>query len=791
MRAIDIKLLRDLRRLWAQALAIALVMASGVATLVLANGAYRSLEESRSAYYERNRFADVFAMATRVPLSISDRISAIPGVAAAEPRIVKFALLDVPGVAEPATGLAISIPDQRAPRLNVPYLREGRLPETGRADEVVVNEQFARANGFGLTSRFKAILNGRLRELSIVGIALSPEFIYAIGPGDLMPDDQRFCIMWMSYRALAGLFDLDGAFNSIALSLLPGADESEAMRQTDALLARYGGTGAYGRKDQLSHSFIDAELKQLAALARVMPPIFLSVAAFLINITLSRLVALEREQIGLLKAVGYEPPTIAWHYIKLVLLIAAIGIAIGFVTGATLGRGLTRLYANFFHFPVLVFSNDLRIYALAALVSATAAILGTFKAVREVLKLTPAVAMQAPAPPRYRRLLPRLLPDRLALFRAVSQSTVMAFRHMLRRPLRAGLTMLGLALAVALLVTALMSFDSVEEMVEIAFHQTDRQDATINFTDAVSSRAIEAVTHLPGVLRAEPYRSASVRFTNGPRSRRLTIIGKPVGMDLSRVLDIHLHPVHLPETGLMLGTRVAQLLALKPGDLVDVEVLEGRRYTTRVPVTGIIESYFGLVVLMDIDALNTLLGEGRRVNGTYIRYDSAQSAALFKEIKRIPAVASLGLQRRALKRFRETIAQNINYMVFVYVSLAVIIAFGIVYNSARIQLSERARELASLRVLGFTRGEVSWVLLTELAILSFVSLPIGWLIGYGFGWLLIQSYSSDLYRAPFVIATPTFATAALVVLAAASVSALIVRRRIDRLDLVAVLKTRE
>jgi putative ABC transport system permease protein len=791
MRAIDIKLLRDLRRLWAQALAIALVMASGVATLVLANGAYRSLEESRSAYYERNRFADVFAAATRAPLSISDRISAIPGVAAAEPRIVKFALLDVAGLAEPATGLAISIPDLRAARLNVPYLREGRLPETGRTDEIVVNEQFARANGLGLASRFKAILNGRLRELSIVGIALSPEFIYAIGPGDLMPDDQRFCVMWMSYKALAGLFDLDGAFNNVALSLLPGADESEVMRQADALLARYGGTGAYGRKDQLSHSFIDAELKQLAALARVMPPIFLSVAAFLINITLSRLVALEREQIGLLKAVGYEPSTIAWHYIKLVLLIAAVGIAIGFGTGATLGRGLTRLYANFFHFPVLVFSNDPDVYALAALVSAAAAILGAFKAVREVLELTPAVAMQPPAPPRYRRILPRLLPERLTLFRPVSQSTVMAFRQMLRRPLRAGLTMLGLALGVALLVTALMSFDAVEEMVEIAFHHTDRQDATINFADAVSSRAVEAVGHLPGVLRVEPYRSASVRLTNGPRSRRLTIIGKPVGIDLSRVLDINLRPVRLPETGLMLGTRVAQLLASKSGDLVDVEVLEGRRYTTRVPVTGIIESYFGLVVFMDIEALNSLLGEGRRVNGTYIRYDGAQSASLFREIKRTPMIESLGLQRRALKRFRETIALNINYMVFVYVSLAVIIAFGIVYNSARIQLSERARELASLRVLGFTRSEVSRVLLTELAILSVVSLPIGWLMGYGFGWLLIQSYSSDLYRAPFVITTPTFAKAALVVLAAATASALIVRRRIDRLDLVAVLKTRE
>lgn len=787
MRTLDLKLLRDIRRLWAQTLAIALVMASGVATLILATGAHRSLEESRAAYYDRNRFADVFASATRAPVAVAERLATIPGVAAVEPRIVRFALLDVPGLIEPGTGMAISLPDARAPALNRLHVREGRLPEPAQTHEVVVNEAFALAHGFTLGASFKAILNGRLRELTIVGIALSPEFIYAIGPGDLMPDDRRFGVLWMSQKALAAIFDLDGAFNSVALSLLPGANEAEVLKSIDDELARYGGTGAYGRKDQVSHAFLDAELKQLAALARVMPPIFLLVAAFLINITLSRLIALERELIGLLKAIGYDRRDIAWHYLKLVLLIVAVGVAIGFAVGAELGHALTRLYAKFFRFPVLVFRNDPDVYVIAAGVCAVAATFGALRAVIEVLRLSPAVAMQPPVPARYRRMMPRWL-DFSA---TVSQITVMSFRSMLRWPVRAGMTWLGLALSVALLVTALLSFDSVERMIDIAFHQTDRQQGTLTFSEARGPGVVPSVMHLPGVLRAEPLRSVSVRLRNGARARKLSIIGKPTEMDLSRVLDLDLRPLSLPPTGLVLSERVAEILDLKRGDIVEVEVLEGKRRLAHVPVADIIKSYFGLMVFMDIYALDALAGDGPRVSAVHISFDTAQSEALFAAIKRTPAVASIGLQRQALAKFRETLAQNIDYMVTVYVTLAVVIAFGIVYNSARVQLSERARELASLRVLGFTRGEASRVLLTELAILTVAALPLGWLIGYGFGWLLIQSFSSDLYRAPFTISVASYAKAALVVLAAAAISAAIVRRRIDRLDLIAVLKTRE
>lgn len=787
MRSLDKKLVRDLARMWAQVLAIALVLASGVATLVLALGALRSLEETRATYYERYRFADVFAAATRAPLSLTERLEAIPGVAAIDTRIRKQALLDIDGFALPATGLFLSLPDQGGEKLNRLYLRVGRLPEPGRTDEVVINEAFAKAHAFQPGAQVKAILNGRKRALTVVGIALSPEFIYALGPGDLMPDDRRFGVFWMSRQALGALFDLDGAFNSLTLKLLPGASEATVIDRVDRLLERYGGTGAAGRKDQTSHAFLDAEMKQLTALARVMPPIFLLVTAFLINITLSRLIALEREQIGLLKAIGYHPSTIALHYVRFVLAIALAGILIGALAGAELGRGLTRLYGDFFHFPFLIFKQDPAIYVLAAAISTVAAVAGALRTVLDVLKLPPAVAMHPPAPPRYRKFFharPHWLPS-------LPQTATMAVRNMVRSPLRSGFTLLGIALACGLMVTALLSFDSIDLMVDVAFNRMDRQHATIDFSEPNHPRAVRAVAALPGVMRTEAYRAAPVRLVNGARSRQLSIVGLGDSRDLSRVLDAKFEPVPLPETGIAISERVAEILDLRRGDMVTVEATTGKRRVARVAVTEVIQSYFGLGVFMRLTALDDLLDDGARVSGVRLSYDATQEAALFAKVKATPAIAAIALNRISLVKFRETLAQNINYMVSVYTSLAIIITFGVVYNSARIQLSERARELASLRVLGFTRGEVSWVLLSELAILTAAAIPLGWLFGYGFGWLLIQSFSSDLYRVPFIIDRATYAIAALIVIAAAALSALIVRRRVDHLDLVSVLKTRD
>ena len=815
MNALDKKLLRDIGRLWAQALAIALVMAAGAATLILAVGAYRSLEETRSAYYERYRFADVFTTLKRAPKVVEQRILEIPGVAAAETRILEFALLDIDGMVQPATGMAISLPDHRENRLNRLYIRSGRLPQSGRPDEVTVNEAFAKAHGFELGSTFKAILNGYKRTLKIVGIALSPEFIYALGPGDIIPDARRFAIMWMSEKALAAIFDLEGAFNAVTLKILRGTSEAEVIKQVDDILNRYGGTGAYGRKDHQSHAFIDAELTQLKAMARVIPPIFLLVSAFLINMTLTRLIALEREQIGLLKAIGYGRFAIAMHYTKLVLAIAAIGIVIGVGAGTWLGHGLTILYADFFHFPFLIFLRSPDLYAIATGILAATALAGGMRGVYAALKLPPAVAMAPPTPTQYALF----GIERLTTLGNLSQLTMMALRHMFRWPVRTGLTIIGIAMSGALLTTALFMIDSVDHLIEIMFFRTDRQDATLNFTNERPMTILQEINRLPGVTMSEPYRSVAVRLRKGHLHRKLAIQGKLPGTDLSRVLDLNLEPITMPETGLVLSERVAYVLQARRGDIIEVEILEGkkgqaraleteilkartaddpdvpisdsRRGVRHVPVTEIFQSYMGLLVYMDLAALNEMMDEPPVISGTYFSFDGNETVALFDAIKEIPAIASISLQGAALEKFKETIGQNINIMTTVYVGLSLIIAFGVIYNSARIQLSERAREFASLRVLGFTRGEVSYVLLLELAIMVLAALPLSWGFGYLFAWTTIQGFASDLYRIPFTIKSDTYAIASMVVLGAALASAEIVRRRINRLNMIRALKTRE
>ena len=787
MTALDIKLLRDVRRLWAQVLAIALVVGGGVATLVLAVGSHRSLEETRTAYYERHAFADVFARVKRAPRVLVGQIAELPGVAAVDARIAKLALIDIPGFAEPASGQFVSIPDSGDHGLNRLYIRSGRLPEPERAEEVVVNEPFARAHRFAEGSRFSAILNGRKRELVIVGTVLSPEFVYTVGPGDLMPDDRRYAIVWMSEKALASVYDLDGAFSAVSVKLQLGASEREVIARLDALLDSFGGQAAHGRKDQTSHAWLDHELDMLNNMSRTLPPIFLLVSAFLVNLTLSRLVALEREQIGLLKALGYSDAGIVFHYVKFVALVVLTGIIIGGVAGTWLGLRVTALFGDFFHFPFLVFSIAPDLYLIAGALSAVAAIVGALRALRDVVKLAPAVAMQPPAPAVYRHF----LPASVRLDRFVSQPTLMMLRGISRHPVRACLTTLGMSLATAILIVSLFTRDTMEQLIDVTYFLADRQDATISFTEKRVDNVVVQVARLPGVLAAEPFREVPVRIRHGNVERRITISGRPANSDLRRIIDPDLTPVILPENCLAVSGMLARILGVGTGDIVEIDVLDGARRTVTLPIAALVEDYFGIRGMMEIGALGRLMREAPVVNSVNLSLDEGQAAEFYAAVKSMPTVSGLALMRVSLANFREAVALLITTMASIYTGLAAVIAFGVVYNNARISLSEQARELASLRVLGFTRGEVLRILLLELAILTLIAQPPGWAMGYGLAWIMKTNLAGELMRVRLVVEHSTYVTASAIVVMAAVASAAVIRDRINKLDLVAVLKTRD
>jgi putative ABC transport system permease protein len=788
MHALHLKLLREMKRLWAQVLAIALVMAAGVATLVIGVGTYQSLAQTRSAYYESHRFADIFATVTRAPRSLLPQIEALDGVLEVDARIAKHALMDLESMSAPASALLVSIPRQGDVALNRLYLRSGRLPEVGNTFEAVASEVFAKANAVREGSQLKLVINGALREVTITGIALSPDYIYAMAPGEVMPNEGGFGVLWVPERNLAAAYDLAGAFNSLSIKLLPGISEATTIERLDRLLEPYGGQGAYGRERQISHAYLDSELTQLRAMSQVLPPIFLLVAAFLVNMTLTRLIALEREQIGLLKALGYSSWSIAWHYIEFVLLIAVLGSVIGFALGIWAGNQLALLYARFYSFPILVFSREPALYVIAAFVTMAAAVAGAMRAASTAAWLPPAVAMLPPAPPRYKQLFNggfrRFLPE-------PRQTSVMIARHLLHWPWRTVGGVLGAASSVAILVGSLWTVGAMEFMINYTFNRSDRQDATLSFSGPKPMSALYEVERLPGILVAEPFRTVAAEIGNGHVTRRLALSGRMPETRLTRLLDASLAPVALPDSGLLITRPLAEVLNVGRGETVEIKLLEGRRNTTLLSVAGVIEGYLGMAAYMDVNALDTLLGEGRLISGAAVSIDPNEQDKLFSLLKQSPSLGHLSLRSASLERFRETMAQNLFVMVGVLVTLAGVIAFGIVYNFARISLSEQGREMASLRVLGFRKSEVAGLLLAEIGAVVLLAQPLGWLLGHGLAIAMVRGFSSELFSMPLVVGPEVYAYSSLVVVASALIAGLVVVRRVARLDMIAVLKTRE
>jgi putative ABC transport system permease protein len=786
VKALDKKLLRDLWHTRSQVLTIAFVVAGGMGAFIASFSTYDSLQWSRGVYYEASRFGEVFAGLKRAPAPLEARIGGLPGVAEVETTVVFDVTLDLPGVDEPVVGRMIGLPDGGQPRINRLALRHGRFLEPGSRREVLVSEGFATARKLGPGDRLAAILNGNREELQIVGVVLSPEYVFATR-GSSLPDDRSFGVLWIDRERLASAFDMEGAFNYAVARLAPGASEPAVIAGLDRLLEPYGALGAYGRDEQLSHRILSQEISQQQVWGTFLPAIFMAVAAFLVNVVLSRHVATQREAIAALKALGYSDLRIGAHYLAFVSVIVVIGAALGIGVGWWLGRGMTGLYTDFFHFPRLIFRVQPWVPLLGAAVSLVAAVGGALNAVRQVAALAPAEAMRPPSPAQYRRM----LFERIGLERWCSPAARMVIRTLERRPFRAAFTSFGIACSMAIIISGTFWRDVVDYMIDVQFNAAEREDASVMLTDPREARVRHEVGQLPGVSQVEGAREVPVRLRAGHQTYRTGIIGLSRNATLRRLLDEDLNEIPLPREGLLLTDRLAERLGLKPGDSVSVESLEGSRVKRDVLVAGVVADVFGMLGYMEINALNRLIGEGPSVSSIAVAVDREQASHLYARLKERPRVATVTVKASALQTFEETSARNIIFFTGVITLFAAAIAIGVVYNSARIALAERAWELASLRVLGFTRGEVSLFLLGELAIELVVGVPLGLALGYGLAAALIELMHDETFAMPLIIAARTYAFAALAILIAGIASALVVRHRVDHLDLVAVLKTRE
>jgi putative ABC transport system permease protein len=783
---LDRKLLRDLWRLRGQGITIALVVACGIGGFIASHSTHDSLTRSRDHFYEIAQFPHLFCDLKRAPNAVIRQVAAIPGIAQYRTRVVQDVQLDIEGVKQPLTARVIGLAPGHESAMGRLILRQGQWIAPGSTNHVLLNERFADVRGVKPGDRIKALLNGKVQTLTVAGIVLSAEFIYATRGGAL-PDDECFAVLWMDEKRLAAAFNMEGGFNSLQIRLEPGASEPAVARAVDRLLEPYGARGATGRSEQISHKIVSQEIEQQRVMGTILPAVFLAVAVFILNVVLHRQVSAQREQIASLKALGYPDTAIIVHYLKLVFVIVIIGIIIGIGVGQWLGGYMTRMYAAFFHFPEFRHDTVPWVILAAAGASIAGAVLGTLQAIRRVVTLPPAEAMRPPAPPSFR---PTLI-ERKGFAHWTTPAIRMIVRNLERRPLRSVFTVLGIAGSVGILVSGTFWRDAINYFIDVQFNQVQPGAIYLGFVEPLDRPVLEEVKRLPGALYVEAIRSVAVRFRFEHRAYRAPILGLNADTKLQRAIDFKLGQRALSDDGLLMNARLARKLGVRAGDHVRVEVLEGERAIRDVRVQAVFDELVGLTAYMDAAALHRLTGEGERYSVAMLTLDQGARATLLERIKALPKVTAAIVKDSLVETFRKTTARNMLFFTGVLTVFAATIAVGIVYNSARISLAERAWELASLRVLGFTRGEVSVLFLGELAVLLVAGIPVGCFVGYGLAALIVALTHGEAFTIPLVILPSTYAHAALTVIAAGVVSALIVRHRIDHLDLVAVLKTRE
>ncbi|HSD22478.1 MAG TPA: FtsX-like permease family protein, partial [Anaeromyxobacter sp.] len=611
--------------------------------------------------------------------------------------------------------------------------------------------------------------------------------VYTLPPGAIADDPARYAILWMNRAPLASAFQLEGAFNDVSLLLQPGASEQTVRAAVDRLLRPYGCDGAVAREDQQSNKILTSELGLLESLAAMMPMMFLAVAAFLVNMVLGRLVTLQRPEIATLKAVGYGNDAVRAHYAGLVAVVLLPGSALGIAGGYWLGRQMVELYATVFRFPGVRFDPSVALIAAAILLSGGAALAGALLAVRAAVRLPPAEAMRPPAPAVYHRT----LLERLRLSTVAGPNAMMVLRELERRPLRTLLSSLGIAGALALLVLGRFALDSVEAYLEGSLRREQRQDLAVSFDRPVSPRALRELAAMPGVRRVEGLRAVAARVRHEHRARDTVLVGLPPGATLRRLVERGGREVPVPPDGILVTKKLGEVLGLRLGDRPEVEIREGSRPVVRPAVAGFVDESIGLQLYAREDLVARLEGDLGAVGSAMLTIDPPQTAAVEERLRRLPRVVAVSDLDADVGRMRDMQAAVEDVRTIVCLVLAATVIFGVVYNNARIALATRARELGSLRVLGFSTREIAWILIGGMWVELAIATPIGLYLGHSWAQLVFRMMDQEQFRWQVYVAPSTYLLATLVGVLAVAASALWVRRNVDRLDLIGVLKTRE
>lgn len=788
-------LLNKLRRtIWntrGQFLAVTAVVAVGIAVYISMTTSYYNLNQSRDDFYKDNNFADYYFHVVRAPEQVTRQIESLAGVTEANGRIQ----IDVPLVKEGNQRASARITSYPIPieGINRIQLLSGRYFEkhpSGGGVEVLIDSRYFTANRLSFNDTVNIVSDGRKVPLTVVGTATGPEFTIAMkDAATLIPDPETFGLIMMPLNQAQQTLNLPGQINQVVIKLSPGADENKVSEQVKALLEPYGNLSSYPRKKQLSNAILQGELDGLKASSIFMPVIFLSIAAAIQMVMLGRMIKGQRLQIGIMKALGYNNRQIMTHYTTYSMSTSLLGALLGIFFGIWLASAIAVLYAEFFNLPKTIGGLNTSAVINGLVLSLSVGAISGLAASRGVVSVNPADSMR-PEPPKNAG---SIFLERLPLIWKLLDSTwKMSLRTAIRNRGRFALVLVGVTFSVGMLVVSLFTNDSIDYMIQKQFYLDQRYDYLVRFTSPVKESDLLNISRIEGIIKSEPILEIPVKVYYNNNYQEDILQGIPPDSTLKKLEDPNGYTLNIPENGLLINKKTADKLGIQKGDLVEIETLlgNGPSLNTNLTVVGINQQLIGGGSFLSLEQANLVLMERQLVSGIMLKVDPGKSSSLEEKLNDMNRVSSTLSRQKELDNFHknmEAMVASIAIMIF----FSVIMGFAIVYNSSVISFAERKRELASLRVLGFTTSEVSGLLLKENLIQSMLGvaagLPFGLLMSRGY----VNALSSDLFTIPVVIYPMTYFWAALGGVFFIATAHLLAVRGVKKLDLVDVLKNRD
>ncbi|MCR4440829.1 MAG: FtsX-like permease family protein [Peptococcaceae bacterium] len=784
------KVLRDLKDNKGSYIACATVMVIGLLFFTSFSMVLENMDLAQKNFYYYYNFADGFAEVAAMPHGEIEKLRSIEGIKEIQGRLIKDVRVVFPGREDNVYLRLVSVDPGAVNPLNGVRLEMG-IPLEEREMNIWIDNKFYQANGLELNSEIEIIAEGKKRSLRIAGAGVSPEFIYAMrSSGDLFPRPEEFGIAYLPYKTMETFFQEKGSVNSLIFKLMPGADYQGVEDRLKAELKAYGLKSIYPRKDQASHVILSEELEQLGNMGRSIPLIFLSVASIILYIMLRRMIENQRVQIGVLKAMGYTDREVMFHYLSYALVVGAAGGIAGGLLGAALSRPYTDMYRLYFNIPGLESRFSLAAVFLSLALSLTFSAIAGYRGCRAVLALEPAEAMRPRSP------LPgkSVLLERVSFFwKALNVQGKMAVRNLARNKSRSFFIVIGITFTFALLSMSWSMWELSEEMLFDQFEKIETYDVKINLSQPLKRSLVEReLSGFPGVKSVESKAEIPVTLRNKWNKKDVVLLGLPAGSKMHRVLDADSQPVQLPHRGVVISERLAQLLEAEVGTELTLEslMLKDPDSSKKVEVAGVIPQYLGLNAYMEIEALQSLLGQGEIVTTAMLKIDERDLPLLHQEYRNSAVISGIEDRAKMLRQLRELMG---SYSATIYIMLLIgmVVGFAIIYNTSVISVSERSRELASMMVLGMTPSEVLSVITFEQWFLSAFGMlggiPLTKLMLVG----LARSISNDVYSMPTALGMMSVAVAVLFTVLSIWIGQRAAAGKIRSLHLADVLKAAE